>query len=177
MPTKIKLFTKSIIALVLTLALVGLVFGFKFMVNKKATQVGELSQSVALASHKRDNLSQLQNKLSGLDSQIFKVDSFVVSADNLVLFIENLERLGQATGVEVLVDSVQETGGVIFLVKASGPFNSLYRLISLIEVMPYPVLIEDLKLESLSDTTESPKNVWQADIVIRLLMVATKTAE
>jgi hypothetical protein len=177
MPTKLKLFTKSIVAFGLVLVLVGLVFGFKFMVDQKASAVGEISQSLALATHKRDNLSELQSKVVGLDSQIVKVDNFVISEDDLVLFIESLEKIGQTVGVEVLVDSVQEVEGVTFLVKASGSFDSLYRLISLVDVMPYPVLIEDLKLESLPDTVGLTKNIWQADINLRLLVEPIKSSK
>jgi len=163
-----KFFTKSMIVILLIFILVGMAFGFKFIVNKKAVEVEQIGQDLALASHKRENLSKLKRSLSDMEGDIIKINNFTLEKEKLVLFIEDLENLSSQAGVEVLVDSVKEGEQTVFVVKASGSFSSLHRLVGLIENMPYPILIEDLNLEKL------PEGVWQAEVTIRLLSLESK---
>ena len=118
------------------------------------------------------NLKVLENFLSDTGPQREVIASGFVSESELIDFIEDLEGSGRDVGAEVKVESATFSssgqGSVpSFRLQASGSFDSIFKLMLVLENLPYEIDFEDLSLTKSS--TEGKVSLWNGVFIIKLL--------
>jgi hypothetical protein len=118
------------------------------------------------------NLKVLENFLLDTASQREEIASGFIGEGELINFIEDLEDAGNEWGAQVRVESAAfsdggEAGSVpSFRLQASGSFQSLFRLMRVLENMPYEIDFQDL---SLTKSSGDGKDSWTGVFIIKLL--------
>ena len=107
------------------------------------------------------------------ESKRLELESHFVTSDELVSFIEYIESLDTISGGTLVIDEVDvgdEQGEPVLKVSlsASGKYKEIYKLLSLIETMPYEVSIPTFDL-SVADIVSgagasSVESEWNAEI-------------
>ncbi len=153
--------------------------------SKTVTALGALHDGPSSAN--KEQLSLLEYKAS-LDKWS-KLQDFFISPDEEVVFIETIESLGPESGSSVTITSIDSDkfenavpgtkGKLKAKVSATGSWSSVMRMLSLAEVTPYEVSINNIRLDqystSMNDvdskTKKASKDEWKLSFDIEVLMV------
>ncbi len=109
-------------------------------------EIGNMRQNLALVDKKMESKRSLKDMINGLSEERKKIDSVFFNNDTMVNFIESLEGMAKKTGVSlefssIIVNKKTKTGPV-FRFQLSGDFGKIFRYFSLLENMPFPVIIK-----------------------------------
>ncbi len=150
--TKQRFFTFLALVVITILA-----YSFLFwMLAKKADEVSVLATEARSIEERAESVRAAENLLreTELERRVL-TDSFVAES-RIIDFISELESLGPVSGtlLEIAsVDAVQGEQGQTLNVEISalGSWDSVYHLLSLVEVLPYHVTITSFSIEQHSE--------------------------
>ena len=121
-------------------------------VTEAADEAIRLAEAISVAEAKQDNIRTLTVFLSDIETERAKISSAFVDRETLVAFIENVERLAARASVALVIESASlpEKGAALpsFRVRATGSFGGLYRLVALLETMPYHVALDEVRFSA-----------------------------
>ncbi|MFM7088136.1 MAG: hypothetical protein ACKOW9_01190 [Candidatus Paceibacterota bacterium] len=116
-------------------------------------------------------IRMIDRSIRGVQLEKTMFESHFASKGDVVPFLDTLEKTALLVGVRAEVASVdtQDEAGLTIALRASGTFESLYKLLVLLENSRYELKIDGLELqrESLGEGTPSTK--WRAVFLVKLL--------
>jgi hypothetical protein len=156
-------------------------YGYLFFVvdskNKATTLLYSASHQ---AASDKEKIRGLERTLKDTEEDRNKLSEYFVTKTSAVAFIERIENLGKSAGVELSVNSVSDAAknsGVLQLdFSATGSFSNMYRLMALVESMPYKVTLKKASMQKIGDQQEVTGD-WKGDFMVTLeSFVATSAA-
>jgi len=126
-----------------TLILVLSVFAFlalymKIAENNQVAEQAILDWETEL--DRREDIKSLERTLKSIEKEKFSFESHFADGSDIVPFLNTIEKSAGAVGADLEITSVDAPGDAeaLFLeAKAKGSFESLYKLLSLLENSPY----------------------------------------
>lgn len=161
-----------------------LVFAFlyeKINNNIKATQ--SMQETWQTEATNRDKAISLSNLIKTIEPERTVLDTHFVQSSDVVPFLNTIEKLAVGVGVKAEVTSVnvtaEDNSSLEIEMKVSGSFESIYKLIMLLENSQYDLQFvsaniqhSDTNDEDISVTTKNAKNQipqWTANFKMKLL--------
>lgn len=92
--------------------------------------------------------------------EIFRLGKFFIPGDKPVEFIENLEKIARGTANQISLEVVTEKpvgGALSFRIAVEGYKESAIRYLSLIELLPHELSIEEFSFQKLGAIAEPEK--------------------
>lgn len=118
-------------------------------------------------------IRMIDRSIKTVEAEKSLFESHFASKSDIVPFLDTLEKIASSVGASAEVASVDTkdgNGGLVIALRANGTFESLYKLLNLLENSHYELEIEglDLQRESLGNAgTLSTK--WRAVFQVKLL--------
>jgi len=175
-----KLSTKTILVIfvLLILLLVGahfLVFSF---IKSAGTTVSVLEQDIRTLQEQAIDFSKYSPE--DLKKLAESVNSRIVSQDDFVNFIENIEGVGRAQGVSIIVrsvdveprseDTADDKENMRLKLETTGSWENTQRYINYLEHLPYKINITNLNLSILkAEGSASSTPTWRGGIELTTL--------
>lgn len=152
---------KGTIAAGVILLVLACLYAYIWMsIEKGIAESDKLSADLAASTATEMNAKNAESLLIELSGEKSLLESAFLDDDKLVGFLEQIEGLGTTTGSKVKVLSVDSSGdkqSYKFSISVEGTWSSTYRVLTLIEDSPIPVIVNTARLEhSGGDTTR-----WQ----------------
>lgn len=166
--------SKILLGAVLTVFILLLIFwAFLFRsIGGLSEEIGLIKGRIMTLDLELKNLKVLENFLSDTAPQREEISGGFVSENELIDFIEDLEGAGGNVGTEVKVESAtfsgdKEASVPSFRLQASGSFDSLFKLMLVLENLPYEIDFEDLSFTKSS--ADGKTSSWNGVFIIKLL--------
>jgi hypothetical protein len=141
-------------------------------------EISTLVQTNVSANLKVEQMKNLSLSLALVQSDVDKVNSHIVTADGEVAFIEEVENLAKADNLGIKIDTVNVAqandltpAGLEYLnlsMSVTGSWLSTFHFLSLIENMPYDVMVNQSDISDISDGVTGPTQ-WQGDFQISVI--------
>lgn len=133
--------------------------------------------AMAAWQREEDRLAEIRlidRSINEVETEKALFEAHFASKLDVVPFLDNLEKLAKSVGASAEVASVDTkdgASGLIVALRTSGSFESLYKLIMLLENAPYELRIEsiDLQRDSFVDAGVGLAQKWRAVIQVKLL--------
>jgi len=146
-----KLLYVSVFAALLVVFLCGILF---FQINKSQRLIEQYKEKISNRVNKAERLRSANHLLQNTKEERAKLPSYFVSGEDTVEFIEFIDSLGAESEVSMNVESVKLVDGeekdpyadLHMSVSAQGDWDSIFRFLSLLELMPYNVDIRDVMI-------------------------------
>lgn len=153
------------------------VYGYLFYVveNKNAETAVLYTISHQQASD-QEKIQGFGRTLKETEKERNNLSEYFAAKTSAVTFIEQIEKIGKSAGVDLSVNSVSDEvkGGATtqLTFSAEGSFSALYRLIALVESMPYKVAMKkaDIQIGDSKDTIE----IWKGNFSVVLESFGTE---
>jgi len=161
------------------LLFLGLMFLYVFIYqetkknNKEAYEV-----NVKLKDQEQKNISllSLNKSIESIKKDEELLNTHFAHSGDIVPFLDTIEGLARKVGTEAeitSVDALPENSGLIINLKATGSFEKLYTLITLLENSTYKLEFTFLDMQKEDtgaiDTKDKKKSLWQANFKVKLL--------
>jgi hypothetical protein len=154
--------TKQLLMLAAVMAVAAVVaYAFLFIsIRDKIKAASLLLNEADAIEQKEKKLGSVEILVKGIEAERRQIHSYIVEKDDSIDFIEMIEELGERAGAPVEVTSIgieplledsgeSDTGELLRLnFTSSGSWSSLFYLLSLVESVPFNVLIEQANLEN-----------------------------
>lgn len=115
-------------------------------------EIGNTRRDLASVEKKMESRRSLKDMINGLSKERKKINSVFFNSDTMVNFIEFLEGMARETGVSLEFTSItvneKTKTGPLFRFQLSGGFSKVSRYFSLLENMPFPVIIKKAHIKS-----------------------------
>ena len=133
-------------------------------INKTSDQILAEWQKEAL---RRDEIKSLNKSIKVIEQERALLETHFAQSSDVVPFLNTIEGLGLKVGANAevtLVDIPKDSIGLMVEMNASGKFESIYKLLMLLENSPY-----ELELTSFDIKNSVEEKKWNAVFKIRLL--------
>ena len=139
------------------------VFGFGFLLKKSQANANMQAfiNSDLEKSQQTFNVKRQVDVIQEIDT---KVSSYFLKSSDVPLFLNYIESVGQTTGANISISSVEETNIVDFglalnlNIYATGSYASVYKTLVFIENLPYLTKIDRVSLYM--EQSENGGLVW-----------------
>lgn len=148
-------------------------FGYIFMsiqTNRKVFTAAQVAWQ-----REEDRLAEIRTidrSIKTVETEKALFESHFASKSDIVPFLDTLEKTALSVGARAEVASVdtQDETGLVIALRANGTFESLYKLLVLLENSRYELKIDglDLQRESLGDAGTASTR-WRAVFQVKLL--------
>lgn len=169
---------KILIACV-SLCFLGLLalYSYVFLdIKSKNEHTALLSEEIATMTREQGELDNLKKTVAFTETQRSELSTHFVDGSNPAPFLDAIEKLGTPSGAVVTITSVEQPKqGSSLLVSflATGNFDSIYRLVRLLENVPYKIKIEKVFLSknpsAQVDAKIPARQEWTANITFTLI--------
>ena len=166
---------KIIILLILNLIVFGLYFYLYLNTKQIDKEVFMKLSQIKLEINRDERLQSLKDLLGKTKDQRDKISNIFVRSDGSVEFIEMIESLGRTAGVKLEIESVgvdafknkiaSSTEYFRLSVKSEGSWINVMHLLTLLEEMPFKVLIDNVSLSKTSAESPAAKDRKQIDSI------------
>ncbi len=164
---------RTIVATLGVVVFLGAYSTLFIVIKNKNNHISALKNQVDLEIRKDQRLNSVKQLMSDLNIELKKIDTYFISKNGVVNFLEKLESLGSVSNTYISVNSVSvnenknnnlpyEFLRVEF--SSRGSWNSIVKLISLVETLHFGVTIERIQLERLPNS-----GFWQMNIGLTVL--------
>lgn len=147
-------FQKLIASLIFYLALViasgGLFFWLNLRVQGSAAERERIETEIASLEEDRRRARQAELVFEEKKAELERLKNVFISPEKPVEFIEGLEKIARGTGNSISLDLVSEKlvgGAFSFRISVEGTEESTAKYLSLLELMPYEIAIEEFTLQ------------------------------
>jgi len=151
-------------------------FLYKDINNKKeiSQQTQEKWQAEAT---RRKNARSLVNSIKVIESERTLLETHFVQGSDVVSFLNIIEKLATEVGVKaevISVDITKDSPSLIVEMKTLGSFETIYKLIMLLENSPYNlefvlVNLQNQNKENISANKTNKAQLWMATFQIKVL--------
>lgn len=142
-----------------------------YTMQNKEKDIQRAVNELAKYSEGQKETSYLKRTLDGLAKERAKLDLYFITNRDIVRFIEQIETLGAEAGAPVKITSVEveSISSLNIDFTSSGTFSQLFHLASLLESLPFEVVINRFNISKESVKDISPKETkWSAEFSIAL---------
>lgn len=137
---------------VLFACLYGLLF---FSIRQKNAQTAEIYSSLYKKESEKGALDSTAKSLADTSEQRKILDAYFITPTQAVSFLEKMEKLGGYSNTIIVLKAVtppkKQGDGLLLDFSASGNFQDVYRLFSLLEEMPYRMMMRTAILSKSGD--------------------------
>lgn len=140
--------------------------------NKKALQLAQ--EKWQTETTRKENTESITNLIRKIEPERTLLETHFVQGSDVVPFLNTIEKLAQEVKVEAEVVSVDveknDNSSLMIEMKTLGNFESIYKLIMLLENSPYDLefLLVNIQNLSVQDTSTNKIPQWTAAFKIRL---------
>ncbi len=144
--------------------------------ERRMTLIDNYQGEIVAKEKETSSFARLATLVTETEDDRERVSAHVVSSDGVVLLLKEIESLAAASQAEIAIISVAERDipgeeksrfeEVVIAMSISGEYGAVRRAIALIEALPYPSKITQLRLES---RREGKVVVWTAPIMLSVL--------
>lgn len=116
-------------------------------------------------------ISYLKRTLDDLSEERIKLDLYFITNRDIIRFIEQIETLGLEANAPVKISNVEVEGMNALKVDftASGSFSDIFYLATLVEKLPFEVVVNKFNISKESVKEISQKNTnWSGEFSITL---------
>ncbi len=168
------IFSLSILSAILALSIFTLFFNIIKNKNEHTYKVlSVLDEKVA----KKNNETAIEKKLTEIESTRTAIDSYFVDTNNIDSFVSYMESLGQSTGTDLSVTSVDvptdNKNMISVKVSVKGLFKDVMTALVMMENAPYQIHVTGISLNTdlqpQTDPKAKPTSTWEAIISFNIL--------
>ncbi len=162
--------------LILSLLFLGLsLFAFLFL-YKKINENNEMSEQILtnwqMEANRRRDIELFNSAIKIVEKEKVSLGSHFAQSSDIVPFLDTIEKLALEAGTKsevVAVSISKDNTELIVELKASGSFDSIYKLLTLLENSPYELdfSLVDVRREESDMNIRTSK--WNAFLRIKLL--------
>jgi len=158
------------IGLVLAFVSVALYVGGYAMLQREHSKVKDLVLQSKQEALETKQLQSTRHLINDTQEQRERLNKYFITADEIVSFIEQIESLGEFTGVSFELNSVDvidaDADALLLKFTTRGSWEKTYRLLALIESLPYNIDVERVRV--LKESSVGRGSEWRGDFNIRL---------
>ncbi|MEK7478185.1 MAG: hypothetical protein AAB645_02340 [Patescibacteria group bacterium] len=155
------------------LIMMAAVVGLAFTAWQKSAEVANLIQQAEILNQKQSSLANL--KSAATDSQKV-INALFINNQTKAVLIAQLEELGAKAGVEYVLNKAEDQGGLRYDITIKGNFTDVYHFISLVENLPYQIMITSANLEKVP--SQKDENLpWSANLIIGIANLSTSNKQ
>lgn len=152
------------------------VYGYLYFVaDSKNTETSAFYIASHQAVSDKERIHELERTLKDTENERNKISEYFVTKTNAVTFIEQIEKVGKNAGVDLTVNSVsdeaKDAGAIQLSFSAAGSFPDIYRLVALVESMPYKVTLKKANISRAGDQT-----LWKGDFTVKMESFSAENA-
>ncbi|PIR69051.1 hypothetical protein COX93_00830 [Candidatus Nomurabacteria bacterium CG_4_10_14_0_2_um_filter_30_12] len=174
---------KSLIFSIIFFLFTCTIFVYLFLIVSKNKEVSEISQEKwQIETIHRENIKSLVSLVKSVESERSLLETHFVKSSDIVPFLDTIEKLAKNVGVNaeiVSVDIPKDNSSLVVETKVSGSFETIYKLILLLENSPYELQFVSVNIKG-SDTQyiiidkNNKVPEWTAIFKIKLLSFVNK---
>ncbi|OGI71357.1 hypothetical protein A3B84_00640 [Candidatus Nomurabacteria bacterium RIFCSPHIGHO2_02_FULL_35_13] len=142
--------------------------------NKKALQLAQEKWQVE--AMRRENARSLANSIKAIESEKILLETHFIQSSDVVPFLDIIEKLSLEVGAktEIISVDVKDSSSLVVEVEALGNFETIYKLVLLLENSPYNlefvlVDIQNSNPQNVSISKSNKNQQWMATFKIKLL--------
>lgn len=100
-----------------------------------------------------------------------KISTFLIHEDKIVNFIETVENIGDSSNTKTEISSINNGDGVVKAkVTSSGSWSGVMTALSLIENLPFSVVIKNVRLSAMSGLDKKGSG-WELSLDIEAVSI------
>lgn len=150
----------------------GLVFIFLLREINNKREISQLAEEKwQTETLRRENTKALLNSIKIVEPQRLLLDTHFVQSSDIVPFLDTIEKIAKNVGAKTEITSVdiaKDNSSLIVEINALGSFETIYKLILLLENFPYNLEFISVDIKNLDmDINKNPQ--WVANFQIKLL--------
>lgn len=163
---------KSLILSIIFFVFFSFVFVFLYKdINNKKEAIQIAQEKWQTETTRRENIKFLIDSVESIKTEKTLLDSHFVQSSDVVPFLDTIEGLAKNVGANaevISVDVVKDNSSLVVQMSASGSFETIYKLILLLENSPYDL---EFILVDIKNLNSSIKKIpqWTATFQIKLL--------
>ena len=163
---------KSLILSIILFIFFSFVFIFLYKdINNKKEMIQIAQERWQAEASRRENVKSLLNSVQSIKTERTLLDTHFVQSSDIVPFLDTIEELAKNVGANaevISVDVAKDNLSLVVQMSASGSFETIYRLILLLENSPYNL---EFVLVDIKNLDSSIKKIpqWTATFQIKLL--------
>lgn len=149
--------------------LIGMYGYLLYAVQDKNQETTVLYSTSHQQASDKEKIKELERTLKETEKDRIKLSEHFITKANAVSFIEQIEKVGRSAEVNLSVNSVSDdvknNTGIQLSFSALGSFSDIYRLIALVEAMPYKISLKKTALQRVGN----PKEIgaaWKGDFTL-----------
>jgi len=136
-------------------------------IYKDSKSVASLVTQSSTDFEKSERIRVAKAEIAKNGDFISKIDSYFIPKDGVVTFINEIENLGKSTDVSTTISSIEpliidvkeknsfkETLSV--KLEAVGSWKNVYQFVSLLENLPYGIVIDEVQIKLMDSTDTLP---------------------
>ena|SRR3989344_8614367 len=139
--------------------------------NKKISQLAQ--EKWQTEDTRKENTKSIINLIKEIEPERILLETHFVQSSDVVPFLNTIEKLAAEVEAKVEVTSVNvenANSSLMVEMEASGSFETIYKLIMLLENSPYDLEFVLVNIQSLNtqDTSTKKTSQWTANFKMRL---------
>ena len=163
---------KSLILSIILFIFFSFVFIFLYKdINNKKEMIQIAQERWQAEATRRENVKSLLNSVQSIKTERTLLDTHFVQSSDIVPFLDTIEKLAKNVGANaevISVDVAKDNLSLVVQMSASGSFETIYRLILLLENSPYNLEFVLVDIKNL-DSSIKKISQWTATFQIKLL--------
>lgn len=148
--------------------------------NKETSQLAREKWQTEFA--RRENTKSIADSMKIIESERVSLESHFVWNSNVVPFLDTIEKIAREAGTKADVTSVdpaENNSSLEIKMLASGSFETIYKLITLLENSPYNLEFISADLQNTNAQNISAGKInkafqWTANLRVRVLSFVNK---
>jgi hypothetical protein len=154
---------------------------------EKTVKAQTAVNSAAIAKERESNFLQTYEKTA---SKWEELQGIFIDSNKVVNFIESVEQLGSQSGSKVSIRSIEadnldnapsgKEGTVRLRINSQGSWQSVMKALSLAEVLPYKVSVNNVQATvskdgAVSASSTASRNIWDLNFELQAAMILVST--
>ena len=157
---------------ILTLGLLFVPFGLRYKIHQVGAEIVTMTKESTKLEEARSISNEARRAALEMEENLQSLSSHMLTNENVAFFLAELEALSTMTGAEVAISDVSVSEKITVIdpkataaqkkaevkpalqvsLTATGTFTELYKLVHIIEVLPYEISITNEQMTVLRET-------------------------
>lgn len=168
---------------------VASIYGYLYYkINVSEQKISEYQYVIESAKLAKEREKSFLDRYTSTASKWSSLQNFFVHSDKVVNFIEVIESLSDQSKSTVTISSIDadnldnapagKEGLVKMKINAKGSWSSVMRALSLTEVLPYKVSINNVRLSVANEDSKSvtDQKMWDLNFDLQVAMIAVASS-
>ncbi len=167
-----KIFLLALIFSVCVIVMYSLLF---VTIIRKNTALASLAENVKSQMAEKNTLTSLKEKVEATEASREKIKNYFIQKDAVVPFLNSIQALGEDNGLDLKIGDVTLEDApmwedvfesVKMKIEVVGDWSDVRRFVSLIDLLPFKVIIDQVNLEKVvaEGSSNGGKKVALADL-------------